>query len=108
MTERPTLRFRLWVNEHLIHDGRMSSQEAIRGAEVAQDLLRPNDRYLIVVADLAGRENPRVEGNDEMFADRVIREEYPGLKLPMDEARWQRRNGIRYHEVPPDGWDGIR
>ena len=113
MTDRPPLRYRLWVNDHSVRDAPATATEAARWTEIAVGLLKPQDTFVAVAV---GRDwepgmppplNPWVRSDSVEASDRILREHYPGLKVQMGEARWQLRNGERYAPAPADAWDGV-
>lgn len=93
------IRFRFYVNEHLVHKSDMTVEECSRAVDVGEGMLKAADRWLMVFEDVRGEQAPWFQGNDEQFADKVIRELFPGLKAPQGEMAWQRQHGVR---LPPE------
>lgn len=117
MSAKPTLRVRVWVNHATVFDGKMDNDEFARVPRMLKDkhpshperMLNPDDSYVVIFHGLNGLEPPGVAcRDDQVFAQDRMRELFPGRKIPEGEMSQQIRYGPRFHEAPPDVWDGIR
>ena len=87
------------MNRHMVHDSAMNVDEARRATRIGEEMLKPDDKYLMVLEDLRGLETPWMRGNDDKFGEHLARLEF-GTKLPEGEVRWQKRHGTRYAPAP--------
>lgn len=100
-------RYRFWfyVNGEKVHDSAMTREELDRACAVGQDMLKPDDLFVMVAQDLDRPTAPWFTGNDRPTAERVIPELFPGMKAPAGELDWQARHGAR---IPPEAMlDGV-
>lgn len=109
MSDFPVVKVWVWVNRRPVFDGSMTAEEVSRVPDTVYGMCKMADTWVVIIEDLTGKEPPgQANRNDNEFAQSMMRQLFPGRKLPEGEMSWQQLHGVRYHEAPPDVWDGIR